>query len=242
MKVIKNLCYDNEQEECTLDIYLPDTKPSPVFIYFHGGGLESGSKEEIPENMKQLPMRDIALISVDYRMYPSAKFPDFILDAAKSINFIKEYNANQHLFSDIYVGGTSAGGYLAMMLYFARHYLGQYGIDPDEFKGWIFDAGQPTVHFNVLRERGLDPRLVRVDEAAPIYFVDKDIDKTNQPRLLFIIAENDISNRYEQTMMLIKTLEQFKYDMNKVHLEIMKDHRHCSYSIYEMVQKFIKAE
>ncbi len=240
MKVIKNVSYDNRYPECILDIYLPDINPSPVFIYFHGGGLESGSKEEISEDLKQLPNHNIALVSVGYRLYPQAKYPDFILDVAKAINFIKEYNKDKQLFSDIYVGGTSAGGYLAMMLYFDRRYLGEYGIDPDEFKGWVFDAGQPTVHFNVLRERGLDTRLVRIDEGAPLYFINKDIDNEKQTKLLFIVAEHDLPNRYEQTMLLLKTLDQFNYDMTKVKLVIMLGYNHATYSICEEVNKFIK--
>ncbi len=58
MKVFKDIEYikqaDNLQK---LDLYLPDSDEFPVFIYFHGGGLEAGSKDEnfifIPKLVKK---------------------------------------------------------------------------------------------------------------------------------------------------------------------------------------------
>lgn len=170
------------------------------FIYFHGGALEAGRKEDISNEFKDIT-NNIALVSVEYRKYPKAKFPEFINDAAKAISFIVKYNEDKKLFSNYFVGGSSAGAYLAMMTYFDKRYLKEYGIEPSFISGWFFDAGQPTTHFNVLREKGLDTRLIRVDEAAPIFFVDKDIERKEQPHLMFIVAENDLDGRLEQTML-----------------------------------------
>ena len=240
MKEILNMIYDeNHANICSLGMYLPDAGAAyPVFIYFHGGGLEEGSKD-IPPEFKSFASKGIALASADYRLYPNAKFPEYIEDAAKAINFVKKYGLDNNLFSKIYVGGSSAGAYLAMMNYFDSRYLGQYGIAPDDIAGWVFDAGQPTVHFNVLRERSLDTRLVRVDEAAPIYFIDHDVDSANQSKLLFIVAENDIENRLEQTKLTLKTMEQFGYDMSKVYFKFMSGCSHCSYPINDIVSDFI---
>lgn len=241
MKKLLNMIYDeNYADTCTLDMYLPDsTSPCPVFIYFHGGGIEGGSKEDISEEFKNITSQNIALVSVEYRMYPHAKFPEFIDDTAKAIDFVKKYGEENDLFSDIFVGGSSAGAYLTMMTYFDPSYLGKYDIKPNSIKGWFFDAGQPTVHFNVLRERGVDSRLVRIDEAAPLYFIDHDVNSESQSRLIFIVAENDIENRLEQTKVLLKTLEQFNYDMSKVDFKIMSGCTHCSYPIHDMVASFI---
>lgn len=241
MNKLLNMVYNkNHASICTLDMYLPDTDaPCPVFIYFHGGGIEGGSKEDISEDFKNITSQKIALVSVEYRMYPDAKFPEFIQDTAKAIDFVKKYGEANHLFNEIFVGGSSAGAYLTMMTYFDNRYLGKYSIVPDSIKGWFFDAGQPTVHFNVLKERGLDPRLVRIDEASPLYFIDHDIDSSSQSRFLFIVAENDMENRLEQTKLVLKTMEQFHYDMSKVEYKFMSGCTHCSYEIHDIVSDFI---
>ena len=57
------------------------------------------------------------------------------------------------LTENLYVGGSSAGAYIAMMLCFDPAYLKPYGVS--NIQGYLFDAGQPTVHFRVLKERGL---------------------------------------------------------------------------------------
>lgn len=109
---------ENYSDICSLNMYLPDVgTPFPVFIHFHGGGLENGSKDDVAD-LLDITSKGIALISVGYRKYPDAVYPEFIEDAAKAIAFIKEYDEKHNLFSSIYVGGTSAGAYLAMMNYF----------------------------------------------------------------------------------------------------------------------------
>lgn len=241
MKKLLNLVYDeNHASSCSLDMYLPDTGyPCPVFIYFHGGGIEGGRKEDISEDFKNITTQKIALVSVEYRMYPDAKFPEFIEDTARAIDFVKNYGEREHLFSEIFVGGSSAGAYLTMMAYFDHSYLAKYGIAPDSITGWFFDGGQSTVHFNVLRERGMDTRLVRIDEAAPIYFINHNFDSVSQSRLMFIVAEKDIANRLEQTKLILKTMEQFHYDMSKIDCKLMSGCTHCSYPIHHMVSDFI---
>ena len=47
------------------------------------------------------------------------------------------------------------------------------GVDTDFISGYISDSAQMTTHFNVLRERGLDTRLERIDEAAPLFYLMK---------------------------------------------------------------------
>ena len=144
---IRDLEYYNNLK---LDIYLPDSDTFDLLIYFHGGGLESGGKEEIIPSSDYLVERNIAIISINYRLYPFAKYPDFILDAVKGIKWSID-NINKYgECKDIYIGGTSAGAYITQMLCFNSYYYKKENIDPLKIKGYIHDAGQPTVHFNVL--------------------------------------------------------------------------------------------
>lgn len=223
----KNIYYANDADaDHTLDVFLPDDVSDniPVFIYFHGGGLEAGSKEEI--GAQRFIDNNVVFVSVNYRMYPYNRYPDYIWDCALGIRWVME-NIEQYAKNpQIYIGGTSAGAYIAMMLCFDRKYLTACGIDFNKITGFVFNSGQPTTHFNVLRERGIDSRRCIVDEAAPLYHIDE---YNNQPPMLIFCADNDIVNRYEQTQLLIATLKSMNYPSENIYFELMKGHSHCDY-------------
>ncbi len=199
-----------------LNIYLPEAESFPVFIYFHGGGLEHGNREA-SVYAKELTAGGAALVSVEYRMYPDAKYPDFIEDCAAAVAWtfrnIEKYGKPL----GIYAGGSSAGGYLSMMLCFDKKYLSAHGIDPLQIAGWFHDAGQPTKHFTVLKYAGEDERRVIVDEAAPLYHIGTQ--KEHSP-MRFIVSDGDMENRYEQTMLVLSTMKHFgysRYDYRLMH-------------------------
>ena len=240
MKIINDIVYGAS----SLDLCLPDSMPAPLFLYFHGGGLEAGDKSDFQRHAEVLARRGIASASANYRMYPSARFPDFIRDAAEATAFLKAHGAEYGGFDGITVGGSSAGGYLSMMLYFDKTYLNAHGIDPDELSGYVFDAGQPTTHYNVLRERGIDPRAIRVDEASPLYFIDRPAENPLQKaKLLFLAADNDMPGRLEQHYVLLRTLYTFGYSPARVTFRRMSGYNHCGYTgkpvFADMVSEFI---
>lgn len=239
MKTIKDLLYNKQNPESRLDIYLPNSEgPYPLFLYFHGGGLEGGSKDDESE-LRALVSDGIALISADYRLYPSAHFPEFIEDCAAAIRFVFDYRIEGRPFSDVYVGGSSAGAYLAMMLCFNPNYLSVHGLSPNQVAGWFFNAGQATTHFNILKQRGEDSRAVRVDDGAPIYYVGQLAATQNAPNIEFLVSDNDIPGRYEQLLLLYKTIETFDIDMANIRMTVVPDTLHCSYPIYNRVRVFI---
>ena len=227
MKAIKDVFYtENNDNRQTLDIYLPDTDSFKVFVYFHGGGLKGGSKNGYGGKFAEyLTSHGICVVSAEYRMYPDAEYPDFIVDAASAVAWVKKNIGRYGNSQGIYVGGSSAGGFLSMMLCFDDSYLGAHGILPTDIDGYVHDAGQPTAHFNVLRERGYDHRRVIVDETAPLFYVG--LAERYSP-MLIIYSDNDMVNRPQQTEVLITTLKHFKYDMSKVSV-ICKNGTHCAY-------------
>ncbi|MBR3941972.1 MAG: alpha/beta hydrolase [Clostridia bacterium] len=206
-----------EHDACFLDIHMPETEDYDVFLYFHGGGLVNGSKEDIRFH-EALVSKNICVVSANYRMYPNAKFPDFVVDAADAVAFVQKQFPGKRLF----VGGSSAGGYLSMMLCFDERYLENAGVNPKSIAGYIHDAGQPTTHFNVLTERGLNRYRLVIDEAAPAYFVGL---KESHPDMLIIVSDDDLPCRLEQTYMFTKALSQFNigYELKLMHSS------HCKY-------------
>ncbi len=226
MKFYKNILYsDIGNPNQVLDVYLPENEEFDVFVYFHGGGLESGRKE-VPF-LNGLVEKGIAVVSANYRMYPSSVFPEFVRDAAAAVAWTFKHINEYGKCKKIFVGGSSAGGYLSMMLCFNKAYLAPYHIKPTQIAGFIHDAGQPTSHYNVLRERGIDSRRVIVDETAPLYYIG--LEPEYAP-MLFIVSDNDIENRYEQTMLVLSTMKHFQYDMSKVEFKLMHG-SHCQYLI-----------
>lgn len=187
-----------------LDMYLPDNAGFETIVWFHGGGLEICSRKTtvIAEPFVE---KGYGFISVDYRMYPDAKFPEFIEDAAASIAYvldhIQEYGGN----GTVYVSGESAGAYLTMMLCMDHRYLEAVGVKQEQIKAYISDSAQQFVHFNVLRELGVDSRLERIDEHAPIYFIREGL--KIRPLLMFYYSD-DIKCRPEETKLVYASFKQ----------------------------------
>ena len=57
MEIIEDIVYGNEK----LDLYLPENKDFDLFVYFHGGGLERGSKASRPHIYKHLASCGVAI-------------------------------------------------------------------------------------------------------------------------------------------------------------------------------------
>ncbi len=242
---------DSKTGDRSLDLYLPDTESFPLFVYFHGGGIVEGDKGRDGRCLANyLVPRGIAVASLNYRMYPSAKYPEFIYDCAEGVAFLKSELGER--IEKLFVGGTSAGGYISMMLCFNCEYLARFGLSNSDIDGYIHDAGQPTVHFNVLKERGEDTRRIVIDGAAPLYHIRA---AENYPPMLFIWSDNDIPCRAEQLSLTVATLKAFGYDMAEVD-RIVRHGTHVHYAIpngdadefelseliYPFIKKHISAE
>ena len=225
MKKIDNIYYTPERDERQqILLYLPECDSFPVVVYFHGGGMEAGSRKDVDAYATYLAEKGIALASVEYRMYPYAHYPDFIYDAAAAVACVKKTFSRFGNVENIFVGGTSAGGYLSMMLCFDSRYLAPHGMKPTDIAGYIHNSGQPTTHFNVLRERGMDHRRTVVDEAAPIYHIGEA--KEYSPMLFIASYDRDMPARYEQTLLAVATMRYLGYDMSRVYTEYLSG-THC---------------
>ena len=226
MKVYENIPYcGNAHPRQCLKIFLPEAEEFDVFVYIHGGGLTAGWYNDCNHFAEKLCDNGIAVVGLNYRLLPEADYPDFIKDCAAGVAWVKKNIEQYGKMKRLFVGGSSAGGYISMMLCFDKRWLGMHGIAPDSIDGYVHDAGQPTCHFNLLKSRGIDPRRVIIDETAPLYHIGTS-DKLSP--MLFVVSDNDMENRYEQTQLVLSTLKHFRYDMSKVYLKIMHG-THCHY-------------
>jgi len=221
MKRCDGIPYGSHPQQ-VLNVYIPEAEHFPVFVYFHGGGLEGGTHDEpfIPDMVE----KGIAVVSGAYRMYPDARFPQFIEDGASVVAWAKKHMSEYGKVTGFYVGGSSAGGYITQMLCFDERYLAKQGLSNADIDGYFHDAGQPTAHYNVLRERGIDPKRIIVDETAPLFFVEGG---RNYPYMEIVVSDDDMGSRYEQTLLLAAALEQFGH--KNVFLNIRENSTHCRY-------------
>jgi len=209
----------NFHKDLYMDIFFPEVEDFFTIVYFHGGGLIEGDKGDSHEFVKHLTKLGFAVATSNYSLLTENRFPECVKDAAQAVKYVKDNIKSK----GILVMGQSAGAYLTLMLCLNKEYLKEVGIDNKEIVAWISDAGQPTTHFNILKyERGLDPLLQRVDEAAPLYYVNKD---TYFSHLLLMTYECDLPNRLEQNKLLMSSIKTFNKDLD-VELKILKG-EHC---------------
>ena len=86
MRIYKDILY-GDCEEQLLDVYIPNEDAFPVFVYFHGGGLEVGDKAE--KFILNLVEYGVGVVSANYRIYPNAAYPEFIEDGAATVAWAK---------------------------------------------------------------------------------------------------------------------------------------------------------
>lgn len=195
------------KERCVLDIYYPDTdKGFPTVVWFHGGGLKGG-KKDLPEGFRK---KGLAVVSVNYRLFPKCKCPDYIDDAAMALAWAFENIASYGGDPDqIYVSGHSAGGYLALMVTLAKEYAAKYGLDADRIAKSYPISGQTVTHYTIREERGLPEGIPVIDEYAPMTHAGRG----GAPIVLISGDRNlEMLARYEENAHLQSLLKHFGHN------------------------------
>ena len=189
-------------ERCILDIYYPENvKDFATVVWFHGGGLTGGNKV-IPEDLME---KGLAVVAVNYRLYPKVKAPVYIEDAATAVAWvfknIEGFGGDPSL---IFVSGHSAGGYLTLMVGLDNSWLNAFGIDANQIAGLIPFSGHTITHFTVRKERGIPETRPIVDSLAPLYHVRPDA-----PPLLLITGDRELEmlGRYEENAYLMRMMK-----------------------------------
>lgn len=94
------------------------SRPQPALIYYHGGGWVLGNLESHDGVCREIAnVAQCAVISVDYRLAPEAKFPAAADDAIAAAQWIHDNAADLGLDrTRLAVGGDSAGGNLSAVV------------------------------------------------------------------------------------------------------------------------------
>jgi acetyl esterase/lipase len=197
-----------EQERCKLDLTLPaDAKGFPTYVWFYGGGLKNGGKdldsEYCAEIRASLARAGVAVVTPDYRLSPRVKYPAYVDDAAAAFAWtVKNIAAHGGDPRKVFIGGHSAGGYLALLVGMDPERLKPHGLTLGSVAGIAQVSGQVFNHYTVREERGQARYGITSDEAAPAFHIRKSL-----PPILTIYAQNDMLSRAEENMFFVTTLK-----------------------------------
>jgi len=191
-----------------LDIYRPrrSLESSPVLLQIHGGAWEIGSKEfQAVPLMTHMALRNWIAISINYRLSPSATFPEHLIDCKEAIAWIRE-NIEQYGGDPdfVVVTGGSAGGHLCSLVALtpddpeyqpgfeavdtrvqgAVPFYGVYDLADDHWEK-TFRQGRDLIERSLMKKTRRDDRAA-FERASPLYRVN-----AGAPPFLVIHGDHD---------------------------------------------------
>jgi len=188
-KLSSDVIYGPEARQ-RLDIYEPPLVEgdAPVVIFLYGGSWKRGDKELYRFVGEALAERGFVAVLPDYRVYPEARFPAFVEDAARAVSWIAgnidRWGGDPNR---LYLMGHSAGAHIAALLTLDERYMVAVGLPEDTVKGTIGLAGPYA--FDPLAYRSIRPIFADLrdpNDARPVSFVDG----TEPPMLLLHGADD----------------------------------------------------
>lgn len=109
-----------------LDFYRAESEtPTPVYVYFHGGGFVQGDKQSVKKSKltRMCLENGISVVSANYRFVrdrdgvPGEPFPGSLLDGARVVQFVRFRARDWNVDPDrILLAGSSAGGLMSVWL------------------------------------------------------------------------------------------------------------------------------
>ena len=226
IRIVRDIIYRKDAKDTKgwnkLDLYLPKTKGFATIMWIHGGGLHSGDKSKIETVAKRFVAEGYGVVSINYRLYPDARYPTQIQDAAKAFAWVHGNIAGKGGNPDrIFVAGGSAGGHLTALLAVDGSFLKQHGLGSANIRGAIPISGLMDVsRVGAERRKGIwgnDPKTYR--RASPLHHARKDA-----PPLLLMHAEHDSEDRRSQNQEMYDALVKVKHPNVAIHE--LKDRTH----------------
>jgi len=154
VRALRNITYIQRGEHALqLDLYLPATPASaalPAIVLVHGGGWQSGVRENFVPMAIRMAEHGFAAATVSYRLSPEAHYPAAIHDVKATLRWVRthagEYGIDP---ARIAVGGGSAGGQIASLVGVTG---GIAGFDPDGAGSRVSSAAQAIVNIDGLSD------------------------------------------------------------------------------------------
>ena len=116
VSVTKDLTYPSRFKDNRADIYTPKkgAAPFPVVLWLHGGAFVGGDKRDATIYATSLAAKGYAVVCVNYRRAPEAKYPTPILQTGEAYLWLStiasEYSLDMNRFV---IAGDSAGAHIS---------------------------------------------------------------------------------------------------------------------------------
>ena len=113
--IVKNASYPSALPDNTLDLYLPKNKTGrlPVVLWVHGGAFVGGDKSDVALYATALAAEGFAVVCMNYRRAPEAKYPAPLTQTQDAYRWLKE-SADLYSFdlNRFVLAGDSAGAHI----------------------------------------------------------------------------------------------------------------------------------
>jgi len=133
-----------------LDLFVPAGKPRGTYLYIHGGYWRALSKDDYSFVAGPMLEEGIAVAVVDYDLCPQVSISTIVGECRRAVTWVAREGARHGAPGPLVVGGSSAGGHLAAMM-FATDWAA-HGFDRPPLAGGVTLSGvhdlTPLVDFS----------------------------------------------------------------------------------------------
>ena len=143
----------------TLDLFLPETTPLGTFVFIHGGYWRALDKSDHSLVVGPFVEQGLAVAVINYDLCPAVSIPHIVDECRRAMVWIvREGPAHGANAGNVVVGGHSAGGHLAAMMFCTD--WRRLGLFRPPMVGGVSLSGvhdlTPLVHFSYNNELKLD--------------------------------------------------------------------------------------
>jgi predicted esterase len=130
-----DVTYDTKHERNVLDFWKAKSdKPTPLVVWFHGGGFTQGDKKQIVDGgnvVGGLLAKGVSVASCNYPFLKDASYPEIMVHCGRSIQFLrskaKEWNIDP---KRVGAAGASAGALISEYLGYHADFANPGASDP----------------------------------------------------------------------------------------------------------------
>jgi len=160
---VRDLRYGPAPKE-TLDLFLPETAPRGTFVFIHGGYWRALDKADFHFVAGPLLAQGISVAVANYDLCPAVSIARIVDECRRMMVWIAKDGGQHGVVTDnVVVGGHSAGGHLAAMM-FATDW-DALGLAQDPLVGGVTLSGVHDLKPLVLASMNADLRLTNAEAA-----------------------------------------------------------------------------